>query len=810
VKNDYIFKVFFVYYAMGSLNLRYSLILLMALLFLLPHTMTPIRILHLFVGGMLFYFIPGLFLVNRFFRVCNRISGYFLAIIMGMCFHICYLYFLSLFTIPFSLPVLLIPGILCTFLLDYQGVQLPPTDTSEFYLCAAALVFFLLTFTLSPGEDANGHLLLISETLEESMLPHTYSLYDEVSVSYHMGVHALTSELCYVSGLDGSSLLPSLGSVWAGFLMVTSYLCIRTIHGKRAGIIAGILVCFATLPPLHYLSYGAYASMVSFALQPLVILLLLNSQKVQDIPLISLVLAAGFMSHTSFILLWIPLFLLVTRYRMLIPACLLSLVFSIPHLIRLQPGYTPGESLQLMQLWFLPETFRIQMLAERIGILIVFCGAGGILFLKKREVSFFMAWIGSLGCIALLSIFPVSFPFQFIVLANRLVDFMFLPLALLSGVFLSRILKGKYIALSFLLIIPVLPHMYAVPRYSEEFTFYADCGDFATDQAGIMWLMENTPPDAVILNEWWTGTGSSWITSLAHRRLIFPYLYVHDHFLDTLSIAQRGREVLWIGLTPDSKRAHALLREWNVDYIFLSSSVEDRVRWRRDIWNVSQMISSPHYTMLFNEGETYIFRIESGPWNHARMLYWDHHRTDEHLLTESVSLQPLLLLTYHDAVLQPVEVKSDEGLMAEFLQLGTGENVSVFLPFDPSMNIVSPSSPNIESTTIVFPLPGHSHGPINLSWEWSIGTPYQLEEDGHLYTRGVHTLKITYLDQWPGNVDVNILVNGRWESLAVIDRRGDETVKELLLYLSGSPLPLDIGFYVHGGPFSVLTFEVID
>jgi hypothetical protein len=717
---------------------------------------------------------------------------------------------LSLFTIPFSLPVLLIPSILCAFLLDYRGVQLPSTDTIEFSICGAALLFFLLTFTLSPAEDANGHLLLISTILEKSMLPQTYSLYDTVSVSYHMGFHALASELSYISGLDSPSLLPALGSVWAGLLMVTSYLCIRVLRGKKAGIVAGILVCFAALPPLHYLSMGAYASMVSFALQPLVIFLLFTSRTGHDIPSISLVLAAGVMSHTSFLLLWIPLVFLVARYRILIPACLLSIAFSLPHLIRLQPSYSPQETLQLMQLWFIPETFRLQMLAERIGILMVICGAGGILCLKKKESVFFIAWIGSLGCIALISMLPIAFPFQFIFLANRLVDFMFLPLALLSGIFLFHILRGKYIILTFLLMLPLVPHFYAVPRYSGEFTFYADSEDFAADRAGIEWLMENTSPDAVILNEWWTGTGSSWIGSLAHRRLIFPYLSVHDHFLDILSITQRGREVFWINLSPDSEHAHMLLKEWDVDYIFLSSYVEDRVRWRRDIWNVPQMISSPHYTVMFNRGETYIFRVESSPWNHPPLLQWDHPPTDDLVFAESLSLQPLLLYTYHDSVLQPVQVWSEEGLIAEFLQLDTGEKISILLPYDPSLNIASPSSAAIESTSIVFNVPGYTRGPVTLSWEWSIGTPYQLTRDGHLYAYGIRALKITYLDQWAGNVDVNLFVNGRWESLIVIDRKGEGTVKELLLYLPQSPLPLDIGFYVHGGPFSVLSFDIID
>ncbi|MBU7042321.1 MAG: hypothetical protein HXS47_01925 [Theionarchaea archaeon] len=790
---------------MGSFNPRYSFILLIALLFFIPPTRWFIPILHVCSGIIVFYVLPGIVLAHRVFHACSRISGCILAIILGMCFHIVYLYVLSFFSIPFSLAVLLIPSVIFAVLADYYQVTLPPTDTSEYYLCAGAVIFFLLTVTISPGEDANGHLLFVHETLEKGMLPHTYSLYDTLSVSYHMGFHAMVSELGYISALPSRLLLPVLGALWGVFTMMTSYLCLRAMYGKKAGIVGGFLVCFAAIPPLYYLSFGAYASMLLFALQPLAIFLIYASRKWWDFPLISLVLAAGFMSHTAFILLWIPLAVLVHRYKLLIPACLMSLVLSIPHLMRLQPGYSPQEIVQLMQLWAVPETFRIEMLAERIGIFMVICGTGGILFLQKRNRTFFIVWICSLAGLALLSTLHISFPFHFIFLANRLIDFMFLPLALLSAIFLCEIFKGKYIIFSLLLMFSLVPHMYAAPRYSQDIIFNAESEDFTADYKGIQWIVDNTPPDAIILNEWWTGTGSAWITSLGDRQLIFPYLYVHDHFLDTLSVAQRGRDVLWVSLAPDSEQAHILLRAWGVDYIFLSSYVEDRVRWRRDSWNITHMISSPHYTLVFNEEDTYVFKVHLSPWNASQIL--PVHVPDIQTPVPG-SLQPLILFTYHDLHLQPVTVASERGVVAEFLLLGSGNQITVPLPYDPSLRVKSYSPCEPESRTLVFNLPGYALGSMSLSWDWSIGPPYLLERDGHLYTYGVHALRIVYYDLWPGNVDVNILIDKKWESLAVIERTGDGSVKELLLLLPDSPVPLDIGFFVHGAPFSVISFAV--
>lgn len=796
---------------MGTINLRYSFICVLAVSFLLPRTLVPIQILQLTAGIILFYFLPGIFLSHRFFHACHRISGIILALVMGMCFHVCYLYFLSLLTIPFSPYLLLIPSIIFAVLADYYGVQLPSMDKTELYLCAVAVLFFILTFTISPQEDANGHLLLVSMTLEKSMLPHTYSLYTSISVSYHMGFNALVSELSYISGLDAAYLLPSMGAAWGMFLMVTSYLCLRILHGKKAGFMGGILVCFAAIPPLYYLSYGAYASIVSFALQPLVIYLVYASRTSRDIPLISLVLAAGFMSHSSFLLLWIPLFILMRTHKDLVPAFFVSLVFSIPSLIRFRPFYSPQETMQLMQLWFIPETFRAQMLVERICIPLLICGAGGIVFLQKKEKIFFITWISSLLCLAVLSATGITFPFQFLFLANRLVDFMFLPLALLSGIFLSEILKGKFVLISFLLFIGMVPSFYSVPRYSGGSVFYADSEDFRADQAGIDWLVENTPQDVIILNEWWTGTGSSWITSLGNRRLIFPFLYVHDHFLDTLSIGKRGRDVSWISLSPDSQQAHVLLSEWDVDYIFLSSFVEDRVRWRRDSWDIPHMISSPHYTLVFNTGETYIFKVNSGPWTYSRVVPWYFPPADstDHL-TGSTTLQPLLLLTYRDSGIQYVQVWSEGGLMSEFPLLGTGEEITLLLPFLPSQDFISASPLEKEEASIIFNLPGHDLGTLSLSWDWNIGTAYVLEKEGHIYTHGIQTLKITYIDESPGNVDVNIFVDGRWESLTIIKRSGDNTIKEILIPLPDVPVPLDIGFHVYGPPFSVISFEGLE
>ncbi|MBU7031725.1 MAG: hypothetical protein HXS53_04275 [Theionarchaea archaeon] len=793
------------------MKLHYSFLCVLAGFFLLPHTRVPICILQLLTGILLFYGLPGIYLSHRFFHAARCISGIFLIMITGMCFHVCYLYVLSLFSIPFSSFLLLIPGIIFALLADYEGVRLPSMDKSELYLCAAAVLFFMMTFTISPQEDANGHLLLVSMTLEKTMLPHSYSLYPGVSISYHMGFHALVSELSFVSGFDAAHLLPFMGAVWGMFLMISSYLCLRILHGEKAGFVGGILVCFASIPPLYYLSYGAYASMISFTLQPLVIYFVYASRDPWDIPLVSLVLAAGFMSHASFLLFWIPLITLTRTHKLLVPAFLLSLVFSIPFLIRFQPSYSPPEILQLEQLWFIPETFRTHMLVERIGIPLLICGLGGIILRRGQEKILFITWIASLLCLAVLSATGITFPFQFLFLANRLIDFMFLPLALLSGIFLSEILKGKYILLSFLLLVTMLPSFYFVPRYSGDTVFYADSEDFHADQEGIDWLVENTPQDTIILNEWWTGTGSSWISSLGNRRVIFPFLYVHDHFLENLSVAEHGRDVSWISLSPDSPQALALLSEWKVDYIFLSSFVEDRVRWRRDSWDISTMASSPNYRLVFNNRETYIFKVNPESCLFSRMVqaHLPPSGSTEYL-TSSTTLRPFLLLTYRDSGIGRVGVWSDDGLLSAFPLLGTGEDITILLPFDPSQHFVSESPLEKSESSLVFTLPGYDLGWLSLSWDWNCGAGYLLEREGHVYTHGVRGLKITYIDDSQGNVDVNLFANGEWQLLTIIERKGDGMEKELFILLPDLSVPLDIGFHVYGPPFSVLSFECVE
>lgn len=789
------------------IRLRYTLLLTLCLLFFIPPISRLVPLLKIFAAFAVFYFLPGIFIVINFVNKCNFISSIFLAIMVGICFHIVYLYFLSFFHLHFNLFILVIPGVVSSLLSDYYQIHLPENNPKELYLVLAGVTFFFLTCGLSPGEDANGHLLYVNMILKEDTLPSTYTLYPEVPSSYHMGFHIIVSELEYVTG---SQLLRVMSSLFGVFMMFSSYLCMKTLHSERAGLVSGILVVFAALPPLYYLSYGAYASVAAFAIQPLVIFLLYStSHSFSDIITLSLVLAAGFMSHTAFLLFFLPL-LIFFEDRTFLQSLFLSLGLSIPHIIRINPFYSLQEISQLYHLWYSFETFRIQMISERIGSLIFICGVLGLIFLKRKELALFTVWLSSLALLASTSALDIKIPLWFIFFANRLVDFMVLPLTLLCSVFVVEIGKKKhYLLLLLLLVLPLVPHFYSIPRSSDGPLFPTDSEAFVEDQEGIQWLQENTDESAIILNDWWTGTGSSWITSLGNRRVIFPFLYVHDHFLTILDIPERSRDSLKISLTPDTEESYHLLQAWGVDYIFLSSFVEDRVKWRRDSWDVQQMLDSPNYELVFNKNNTYIFKVEK-EWTFTHLFTLGEVEIENSILKkpslkESFPIKKMIRITCEDSFTDVVQFFSDEGLVAEIPLSGTGNPLSLLLPFE-TVRIKAPQPLSIVSCDVVTEFPGHKVGAMVLPLTW-VNPPYLVETEGHFYIFGARTLTITYRDTTPGSVDINALMDGIWKTLITIERTGDGSTKNVVVALPDYTF-LDVGIKVYNPSFEIVSIQV--
>lgn len=787
---------------MDITKVRYSLILLFGLVFVIPSGSFVVATVKACAAFALFYFLPGVFLSRKLLNTCNLLSGSVLAVLVGVCFHIVYVYLLGFCGISFNLYILLIPGVVCAVLADYYNVQLPKNDPREVYLVLAGIIFFVLTYNLAPGEDANGHLMVVTMILEEKSVPSTYTLYPELSLSYHMGFHVIVSEIEYTTGVG--TLLSVIGSLFGVFMIFSSCLCVKSFYTEKAGLISGILVGFGVLPPLYYLSYGAYASIVLFVVQPLVIFLL-YSKDFSDVPLLSLVLAAGVMSHSSFLLFWIPLLTFLEKYRILIPSFVLSLVLSVPHLVRVQSSYSLQEVVQLYHLWYVPEIFRVQMVAERISVLIFVCGILGFIFLKRREFIFFLVWVLSLLFLALTSLVDVEFPFWFVLFANRLVDCMVIPLTFLASIFVSEIGKKKWYLLLLLIVLPLSPHFYSIPRSSNGPLFPTDSPEFAADQEGIAWLLQNTDESVTILNDWWTGTGSSWITSLGERRLIFPFLYVHDHFLDILDIPEKSRDTLWVSLAPDSEESHRLLTTWGVDYIFLSSYVEDRVKWRRDSWNVAQMMESPNYELVFKKENTYIFKVKKEEWMYTHLfslapVEFETNRLKDPHLHESFPINKLIRITYHDSFTGMIQFWSDRGLIAEIPLLNTGEPVTVLLPFGSSLHIKSPQPLPIVHADIVSDFSGYTLGDIGLSPHWTLGEYITLHDQGYIYIFGGKTLTLVYKDTFSGNVDINVLIDGTWAPLKIIERTGDGLTKEVTLTFPEYHV-LVIGIKVYGSPF---------
>ncbi|MBU7028191.1 MAG: hypothetical protein HXS48_14760, partial [Theionarchaea archaeon] len=291
-----------------------------------------------------------------------------------------------------------------------------------------------------------------------------------------------------------------------------------------------------------------------------------------------------------------------------------------------------------------------------------------------------------------------------------------------------------------------------------------------------------------------------------------PFLYVHDHFLDILDIPEKSRDILWVGLTPDSEESHELLTNWGVDYIFLSSYVEDRVKWRRDTWNITQLVNSPNYEPVFQKGDTYIFKVKKEEWTYTHLftlknVEFEKGNLKNSGLHESFPARKLIRITYKDSFTGMVQFWSDRGLMAEIPLLNTGEVTTIVLPFDAFLRIESPQPLTVVNAEIVTDLSGYNLGNTGLSSDWVLNEYMTLDDEGYIYIFGARTLTLLYKDTAPGTININILIDETWVPLIVINRTGDNLLKKETITLPEYHF-LILGIKVYNSPFHVVSLEV--
>jgi hypothetical protein len=785
-----------------------------------------VKVIALFL---ILYMITGIALVSFLFPQEDLLDLFILALPAGCAFHIVYAYGISLIHIPFSVVSLCLPGLVLSGLMDVKGKRLHCSfDKRILIIIVSAIIFGIITLNLVPGEDANFHLLAIGDIMELKTVPTTYVLYPQISnLMYPLGFHILTAELQLLSGLDHLTFV--MGSLVAAVLCVSVYWCASRLFTTEVGLIAGVLAVFATLPPLNSLIFSTYANLLAYVFTCLAIGTLAGIKKrgtweITSFIFLSLLLAAGMETHLSFFLICIPVglyFLQITmnpfqKKAFIVP--IMALVLSLPFLIRISTGYTPYEIGKFLSLWYDPLVFTAEMIPSRIGAWITLVGFLGVFFLKEYRL-LCISWIGVFLFLAVNTIIRIQIPLWYIFFATRMVDQLFLPISIGAALFLATMWKfsrGGVILVAILLMGSMTSPLIDAPRADRGLLFPTTSPFFAVDQEGMDYL-QSVDEDAVILNEWWTATGSAWIPSLTRRKVIFPYIFSLEHYVDVLNIPQREREAFMVAAFPNSREAHTSLQEWDVEYIFLSSYVLDEAKWRNALWNPFLLKESPHYSLEFEKEYTYIFAVSPSNEYTTRISFSEYEFfispgdtgiIDQLDFEMSFPVNTILELYFNDHGWTDMRVETDHGLLALVPRLNTGKEIHVAFRIPPETERVTisveeePIPVRAVLSTSAWDVLSYSDHIFMVGDNWECTDEnYRLSDQGHIYLlHTTDTVQLTYIDIGEGNIDFNLYRNGEWEKITTIYRENDGLEKTVVLDIPPGFTLLDIGINIWGDP----------
>jgi hypothetical protein len=793
--------------------------------------------------------IPGAGISLNMYPKKDLVDQLIFSVLCSLGFQIVYAYFISL-VYHFSLVTLSVPAVAFSLLADFKGMKPVTLDRKTLLIFVPAILFGVATWNVVPGEDAIAHLLITEDIVQGAAVPQTYLLYPEIPrIIYPLGVHILTAQLELFSGMD--TLIFGMGSFLAVVLCLSIYWVTKAMFSTEMGLLAGTLAVFSTLPPLNSVILSNYSTLLAYVMTCAAAGVIVNFNSRKDYRLwivLALILAAGAESHLLFFVVLIPLSALLVQELGSMPRAWLNYVliiglaasFCLPFLLRISTAYTPSREATFSSVEYLVrqeshffERFTADILPRDIGIWITLVGALGFFLLQKYRL-FFGAWIGVFLFLALNSVLGIKFPLWYTFFAPRMIDQLFIPFSVLGAFFLMQMKdfsKPGAVILSAVLLVSGCSHILQVPRADRGELFPTISPFFESDQKGMVWLLQ-TEPDAVILNDWWTGTGSAWIPSLTRRRVIFPYtvnafsinVFARRDYVTVLNLAQKEQKSFLIAAYPDSEEADTYLEEWGVDYVFLSSYVLEESKWRTALWNPYVLNESPNYELVFQEGYTYIFRVKTEfvysntfklkELGEIDLIPGDPVELDVSLGSLSFPIDRILDIHFEDEGWGQIELRTEDSVLALIPQTDSKSMIHVAFRLPPDVEQVTLSSTEqpvtvVASVNTAFraSIPCGNTILIGTSWK-KVESGFELYDQGHIYlinTPG--TMKFTYIDIGEGNVDLNVFVDGEWQKVTTIYRENDGITKIIILEVPEGYALLDIGIKTWEDPFLLIAIQ---
>ncbi|MCW4002687.1 MAG: hypothetical protein NWE95_02085 [Candidatus Bathyarchaeota archaeon] len=560
------------------------------------------------------------------------------------------------YTIILSVLLLSVPLLAYSWRRGTLKTNLKPFTMPLSYLLLIALMIASVVLISFPwpengilipiGDDPATSTLAATLIAEQGTIPQSWAPYfpEQAQFTYPP---AYPSVIAFLYLLDPSMSMPILVSFFSlSFVIIHAQVFIiarRVLNDDRIALCATAFTTLLSSGFYSMVTYGRFPALVGLALTLSTMLLLYLysiSGKLKLLLLAGATLASVFLAYTvSFITtaLFIVLFSsfglffsqkkkqsILAGITVIVVGIGLALPWVINIFKRVMVPIPPMEY-QALLAWFTTSSMRSEFGYNSFMYYGYWLLLFGILtftavFVRRKSRSFLLAWFLSIFLLMLNEIFRVPFPGWYYLQSSFLNPLLSLPiLVIVAFCFvkaydwvknkLQVLAYKRWINLHSIIMIALLLSVLFIgvdtilPRNDIHINRIS-----SADYNALMWISNHTPKDAVIYNDHWVGTSSTWIPVLSGRRIVMPLLSISEVGWSDMMFTRQDESRI-VAKDPRSAEALAILKKYNASYIYLSNYASHQVQKWRDNYNVTLFLESAHYELVFNEEDAWVIKI---------------------------------------------------------------------------------------------------------------------------------------------------------------------------------------------------------
>ncbi len=507
------------------------------------------------------------------------------------------------------------------------------------------------------GDDPATSTLAATMIVQQGEIPQSWAPYfpEQSQFTYPPGY---PSVIAFLYLLDPAVSMPALVSFFSAFFAIIHgeifVLTRRVLNDYRVALCSAIFSALLSVSFYQMIVTGRFPALVGLSLTLSLLLfsyLYSITGKCKLLILAGITLASLFLTYTLsfitatlFVILFFSFGLIFFKQRkeslLGVTAIITSgITLSSPWVLNILNRLTievPTREYETLLLWFEKYSLRSEIGSANIfmyyGYWLFLFGILGLLLIRvrRRIGSFLLAWFLSIFLLILNEIFKIHFPGWYYLQSGTFLNpTLSLPFTVLTGIgfvkaydFLKkRVPNSSYkliktnwhivlvATLLFSTVILGATIVFWKPETTNDFVSGLQTNRMATaDYNAIIWILHNTNENAVIFNDHWIGTPSTWIPTISHRRIVMPLLSISEVGWSNIMFARQDESII-VAKHPNSSEALSILKKYNISYIYLSDSVSAQVQEWRNNYDAYLFLSSPHYELAFNENNAWVIKV---------------------------------------------------------------------------------------------------------------------------------------------------------------------------------------------------------